>query len=199
MTAGIYSPSITNKRSALSQKNTKIMKCWRMKCDCKSPQTQNKSLNMIQIDSKHDDENRWEQIIKWLFTKITRTAESLICIQKYKANICQISPLRTWRTLTTAWWFQFLNMSHNSFSMGVFPMVLWKNSSSIRSEFTKRREGRRRSSFPNLKIQKRRRNKVSFCMQTGNSTACAERLLLSQHLEKNFRSRFNSRTRFNTV
>lgn len=39
--------------------------------------------------------------------------------------------------------------------MGVFPMVLWKNSSSIRSEFTKRREGRRRSSFPNLKTHKR--------------------------------------------
>lgn len=29
-------------------------------------------------------------------------------------------------------------------------MVRWKNSSSIRSELTKRREGRRRSSFPNL-------------------------------------------------
>lgn len=35
--------------------------------------------------------------------------------------------------------------------MGVFPMVRWKNSSSIRSEVTKRSEGRRRSSFPNLK------------------------------------------------
>lgn len=34
--------------------------------------------------------------------------------------------------------------------MGVFPMVLWKNSSSIRSEVTKRSEGRSRSSFPNL-------------------------------------------------
>lgn len=38
--------------------------------------------------------------------------------------------------------------------MGVFPMVLWKNSSSIRSEFTKRSEGRRRSSFPNLEMRK---------------------------------------------
>lgn len=41
--------------------------------------------------------------------------------------------------------------------MGVFPMVLWKNSSSIRSEFTKRSEGRRRSSFPNLEMRNRTR------------------------------------------
>lgn len=41
--------------------------------------------------------------------------------------------------------------------MGVFPMVLWKNSSSIRSELTKRSEGRRRSSFPNLQTPSRTR------------------------------------------
>lgn len=46
-----------------------------------------------------------------------------------------------------------MNMSQRSFSMGVFPMVLWKKSSSIRSELTKRSEGRRRSSFPNLQRQ----------------------------------------------
>lgn len=40
--------------------------------------------------------------------------------------------------------------------MGVFPMVLWKKSSSIRSELTKRSEGRRRSSFPNLQRHRRR-------------------------------------------
>lgn len=39
--------------------------------------------------------------------------------------------------------------------MGVFPMVLWKNSSSTRSELTNRSEGRRRSSFPNLQTPNR--------------------------------------------
>lgn len=51
--------------------------------------------------------------------------------------------------------------------MGVFPMVLWKNSSSILSELTKRSEGRRRSSFPNLQ----RRNGTRQEAKSGPSVA----------------------------
>lgn len=45
---------------------------------------------------------------------------------------------------------QFLNMSQSSFSMGVFPMVLRKKRSSIRSEEINLSEGRSRSNLPNL-------------------------------------------------
>lgn len=50
--------------------------------------------------------------------------------------------------------FQFLNMSQSNFSMGVFPIVLWKKSNSILSEFTKCKEGRSSNSLPNLKNTK---------------------------------------------
>lgn len=43
-----------------------------------------------------------------------------------------------------------MNMSQSSFSMGVFPIVLRKKRSSIRSEEINLKEGRSRSSFPNL-------------------------------------------------
>lgn len=62
-----------------------------------------------------------------------------------------------------SWCFvQFLNMSHRSFSMGVLPMVRWKNSCSIFSELTKRRDGSRSNILPNLDGQEQRRVSLIF-------------------------------------
>lgn len=57
---------------------------------------------------------------------------------------------------------QFLNMSQSSFSMGVFPMVLRKKSSSIRSEETNFRAGKSNRSFPNLEEWRRGLKGVGF-------------------------------------
>lgn len=113
---------------------------------------------MIQINSKHDGFNFHKPDVE--------TTNNKVASEKMTSHrISDVLQKQVCDRLKTAWvsgWHaQFLNMSHSSFSMGVFPMVLWKNSSSIRSEFTKRRDGRRRSSFPNLNKHKHRMTSTS--------------------------------------
>lgn len=60
---------------------------------------------------------------------------------------------------------QFLNISHSSFSMGVFPMVLWKNSCPILAELTKWRDGSRSNILPNLIGQIKASHLVIFSFQ----------------------------------
>lgn len=47
-----------------------------------------------------------------------------------------------------------MNISHRSFSIGVFPMVFRKKRSSMRSAVMNLKDGSRRSNFPNLNRRK---------------------------------------------